>query len=223
MGARQPEGPLGLCDESLAASWLLAARELTAMYARQSPVGTVGPNRKENPMPYQPHLPHTADAQRGATVYLAGPSGFTEPGLAWHNNVLIPAVLQAGLVPMDPWGNQSAIHEVLTTMDFGAERRDALRVANLEQGRYDLSLVRGSRAILAVLDGCDVDSGTALEIGYGFALGLLIVGLRTDIRGSGDNEGSEVNLMIETCIEDSGGIYTTNPQEAVDFIRRALL
>ena len=124
---------------------------------------------------------------------------------------------------MDPWGNQSAIHDVLTTMEFGPERRDALKIANLEQGRYDLGLVRGSRAILAVLDGCDVDSGTALEIGYGFALGLLIVGLRTDIRGSGDNEGSEVNLMIETCIADSGGIYTTSTDEAIEFVRSALL
>ena len=168
------------------------------------------------------HEPHSADITRAASVYLAGPSGFTTAGLTWHNDVLLPKVQAAGLVPMDPWGNQSAIHDVLTSMEFGVERRAALREANLAQGRYDLELVRGSRAVLAVLDGCDVDSGTALEIGYAFALGLLIVGLRTDVRGSGDNEGSEVNLMIETCIADSGGIYTTSVDEAVAFVAAKL-
>jgi nucleoside 2-deoxyribosyltransferase len=155
-------------------------------------------------------------------VYLAGPSGFTAPGLMWHNDILVPKVLAAGLIPKDPWDDQSAIADVLNTMEFGPQRREALQVANLQQGRHDLRLIRESHAILAVLDGCDVDSGTALEIGYGFARGLLVVGLRTDIRGSGDNEGSEVNLMIETCIADSGGIYTTDTDEAVAFVANAL-
>jgi nucleoside 2-deoxyribosyltransferase len=169
------------------------------------------------------HTPHTANGSSEPTVYLAGPSGFTAPGLMWHNEILVPRINAAGLIGKDPWANQSAIHDVLTTMPFGVERREQLRIANLDQGRYDLQLIRESRAILAVLDGCDVDSGTALEIGYGFALGLLIVGLRTDIRGSGDNEGSEVNLMIETCIADSGGIYTTNVDEAIAHVAAHLL
>lgn len=163
-------------------------------------------------MEFPPTYLHAADP---FTVYLAGPSGFSDPGLMWHNGVLVPKTIAAGLVPKDPWANQSAIGDVLASMDFGPERRTALQVANLEQGRYDLSLIEESRAILAVLDGQDVDSGTALEIGYGFARGLLIVGLRTDIRRCSDNEGSEVNLMIETCIADSGGIFTTDVDEAI--------
>lgn len=167
------------------------------------------------------HTPSENVAHGG--VYLAGPSGFTDPGLMWHNNILIPKVLEAGLTPKDPWGDQSAIADVMATMDWGHERREALRVANLIQGRYDLRLVSESQAILAVLDGQDVDSGTALEIGYGFALGLVIVGLRTDIRRCSDNEGSEVNLMIETCIVDSGGIFTTDVDEAVAHCAKMLL
>lgn len=170
-------------------------------------------------MQFPPTTPHHAEPR---TVYLAGPSGFSEPGLSWHNGVLVPKVLAAGLVPKDPWANQSAIVDVLESMPFGPERRDALRIANLEQGRYDLTLIEESQAILAVLDGQDVDSGTALEIGYGFARGLLIVGLRTDIRRCSDNEGSEVNLMIETCIEDSGGIFTTSVDEAVAHVAARL-
>ena len=132
---------------------------------------------------------------RGA-VYLAGPSGFFEAGLLWHNTVVLPKVVAAGLVPKDPWADQSAIADVLEATKVGPERRRALQAANLVQGRNDLHLITESEAILASLDGQDVDSGTALEIGYGFALGLLIVGLRTDIRRCSDNEGSVVNLMI---------------------------
>jgi nucleoside 2-deoxyribosyltransferase len=151
-------------------------------------------------------------------VYLAGPSGFFAAGLLWHNTVVVPRIAAAGLVPKDPWADQSAVTGVLEAMDFGPERRTALRAANLVQGRYDLRLIRESEAILASLDGPDVDSGTAVEIGYGHAKGLLIVGLRTDIRNSGDNEGSTVNPMIETCVADSGGILTDSLDAAVTFI-----
>jgi len=151
-------------------------------------------------------------------VYLAGPSGFFEAGQLWHRTVVVPKVVAAGLVPIDPWSNQSAITKVLDAMPYGPERRDALQEANLTQGRYDLRLITQSEAILASLDGQDVDSGTAVEIGYGFARGLLIVGLRTDIRRCSDNEGSVVNLMIETCAVDSGGVITASLDEAVAFI-----
>lgn len=157
-------------------------------------------------------------AARPGAVYLAGPSGFFEAGRQWHRNVVLPAVTAAGLVPKDPWAGPSPITDVLATMHDGPERRSALHEANLAQGRYDLEMIEDSQAVLASLDGQDVDSGTALEIGYGFARGLLIVGLRTDIRRCSDNEGSTVNLMIETCIADSGGILTDSLHEAVTFI-----
>lgn len=150
-------------------------------------------------------------------VYLAGPSGFFDAGVLWHDTVVKPAVVAAGLTPMDPWANQSAIRRVTDATDFGPDR-EALHEANIAQGRYDLDLILQSEAILASLDGPDVDSGTAVEIGYGFAMGLLIVGLRTDIRRSADNEGSVVNLMIETCVEESGGIITASLDKAVEHI-----
>jgi len=48
--------------------------------------------------------------------------------------------------------------------------------------------------VVAVLDGVDVDSGTAWEIGYAMARGKPVVGIRTDFRTLGC-EGA-VNLMI---------------------------
>ncbi|MDK2893148.1 nucleoside 2-deoxyribosyltransferase [Methanohalophilus sp.] len=60
-----------------------------------------------------------------------------------------------------------------------------------------------SNLVVAILDGgCDVDSGTAWEIGYAWARGIPVVGLRTDFRTLGI-EGT-VNLMIEEC---AMGIY----------------
>lgn len=52
--------------------------------------------------------------------------------------------------------------------------------------------------LVAVLDGVDVDSGTAWEIGYAHALDKPVYGLRTDFRTLGI-EGT-VNLMIERSV-----------------------
>lgn len=54
--------------------------------------------------------------------------------------------------------------------------------------------VDASDLVVAVLDGVDVDSGTAWEIGYAYAKGKPIIGLRTDFRELSDGI---VNLMIE--------------------------
>lgn len=55
-----------------------------------------------------------------------------------------------------------------------------------------------SDIIVAVVDGADVDSGTAWEIGYAYARGKSILGIRTDFRTLGI-EGT-VNLMIERSV-----------------------
>ena len=56
-----------------------------------------------------------------------------------------------------------------------------------------LAGVRGADVVIAVLDGADVDSGTAVEIGYACANGVPVIGIRTDVRGS---EERGVNLMV---------------------------
>ncbi len=60
--------------------------------------------------------------------------------------------------------------------------------------------------VVAVVDGPDADSGTAWEMGYAYALGKIVIALRTDFRRAGRHE--LVNLMLEesatvvTRIED---------------------
>lgn len=63
--------------------------------------------------------------------------------------------------------------------------------------------VRGidrSDIVLAVLDGgSDVDSGTAWEMGYAYAKGMPVLGLKTDFRTFGD-EGI-INLMMGISVD----------------------
>jgi len=59
----------------------------------------------------------------------------------------------------------------------------------------DLKNLRESDVVVAILDGMEVDSGVAFELGYAHALGKKIIGIRTDHRCFSPYE--EVNLMIE--------------------------
>lgn len=54
--------------------------------------------------------------------------------------------------------------------------------------------------IVAILDGSDVDSGTAWELGYAHSRGKRIFGIRTDFRLSGDDPESMVNIMVSQSL-----------------------
>ena len=60
---------------------------------------------------------------------------------------------------------------------------------------YDrcLEMVEEADMMVAVLDGADADSGTAYEMGYARALGVPIIGVRTDYRKSQERG---LNLML---------------------------
>jgi nucleoside 2-deoxyribosyltransferase len=105
---------------------------------------------------------------------------------------------------LDPWADPGNVAAVLA-LPFGADRRDAWQKINPEIGRRNQRLIDECDMIFAVLDGTDVDSGTAAEIGYGFAKRKPILGYRGDFRLSADNEGGVVNLQVEYFIRASGG------------------
>jgi nucleoside 2-deoxyribosyltransferase len=62
----------------------------------------------------------------------------------------------------------------------------------------DISALRTSGAVVAVLDGIEVDAGVAYEVGYAKALGKPVVGFKTDYRTFSGME--EVNLMLEVSL-----------------------
>jgi len=60
-----------------------------------------------------------------------------------------------------------------------------------------LEHIRAADAVVAIFDGTDVDSGTAFECGYAYATGKPVVGVRTDLRSGGEENG--VNAMLSRC------------------------
>ncbi len=139
-------------------------------------------------------------------LYLASPLGFSEAGRAFHDGVLVPLLRGLGHEVLDPWRlTDTAKIEAVAAMPYGVEKRDAWRRLNAEIGRNNKDAIDHADAVLAVLDGVDVDSGTAAEIGYACARGKPILGYRGDFRLAAENEGGRVNLQVEFFIRDSGG------------------
>jgi nucleoside 2-deoxyribosyltransferase len=149
------------------------------------------------------------------SIYVASPLGFTDAGRMYNDIVLLPAVRDAGFDPLDPWDVDSDIRAV-----FQLDRNDPARGQRLGEinrlvGQRNAEMIRTADGMLAILDGSDVDSGTAAEIGYAAALRRPVVGLRSDLRISGDNEATLVNLQVEWFIRESGGHLTTTLDEAL--------
>ena len=139
-------------------------------------------------------------------IYLAGPLGFSEAGRAFHESAVVPEVRRLGHVPLDPWKPPNAAEiEAVAGMPYGVAKRDAWRKLNRKIGAQNRALIDACDLVFAVLDGPDVDSGTAAEIGYAFAQGKPILGYRGDLRLSADNEGATVNLQVEYFIQAGGG------------------
>ena len=90
----------------------------------------------------------------------------------------------------------------------------------MEMGATNRAAIDRARAVVAVLDGTDVDSGTAAEIGYAFGRGKLVLGYRGDFRLSADNEGSTVNLQVEYFIRQSGGVIVERYEDLRARLRR---
>ena len=137
-------------------------------------------------------------------VYLASPLGFSEPGRLWSAQVLLPAIISADLEPADPWSKPGTeLSGAPMTID-----------ANMAIGRANEEMIRASDAMLALLDGTEVDSGTAAELGFAYAIGLPIVGLRTDFRIAIDNPAARANIQLEFWIRESGGDIVASLDEA---------
>lgn len=148
---------------------------------------------------------------RRPTAYLAGPLGFSELGQLLHKNLIKPMIINLGFEVRDPWilTSQEVIDSALK-LSFGQEQRDQWRRVNPVLGRNNAQAIRESDVIVAILDGPDVDSGTAGEIAFGQSLGKVVIGYRGDFRPSGDNVGTIVNLQIEHFIYESGGTIVTS-------------
>lgn len=73
--------------------------------------------------------------------------------------------------------------------------REKLR--SIFQGDYEA--IRKADAIIAILDGVPIDVGTAWELGFGYALGKPMLGVRTDFRVLGNFDNQRIDLMAEAA------------------------
>ena len=64
----------------------------------------------------------------------------------------------------------------------------------------DLRGLEGADTVVAILDGPDVDSGTAFEVGYACARGKPVIGIKTDMRVFAKME--EVNNMLAQGVRE---------------------
>ncbi len=72
--------------------------------------------------------------------------------------------------------------------------------------RQNLEALDRCPIVIAILDGPQVDDGTSWEVGYQYARGGRVLGIRTDFRNAGEASQSRANAMIEfscICIVDS--------------------
>lgn len=143
-------------------------------------------------------------------VYLASPLGFADSSTGYRQQIMA-LFDESGYRVYDPWSDAHSTTIIDAAQGEKLELRlEKLAIANHWVGQRNRDELASCRAVLGVLDGVDVDSGTASEIGYAYALNKRITGLRTDFRRTGDNQGAIVNLQVQYWIEASGGaVYTT--------------
>ena len=153
------------------------------------------------------------------SIYLTSPLGFSEAGALFKDQRLVPLIKGAGFSVIDPWQSDKGIR-IAEAQGIGAEnlRRSRLYEINNSIAQDNIAGIIRSDAMVAVLDGPDIDSGTAWEMGFAYGLwhhgkSYRIIGYRSDFRRSGDNDGSVVNLQAEFPIYETGGMIAGSLRE----------
>ncbi len=126
------------------------------------------------------------------SVYLAGPL-FSRGEIEWARS--LKREIEAAL------GERI---EILWPFEIASGSKEEIFETNL-------AALRRSPLMVAILDGPQVDDGTAWEVGCHYALfGKRTIGIRTDSRKAGETPESKVNLMVEvSCravVEDVAGL-----------------
>jgi nucleoside 2-deoxyribosyltransferase len=118
-------------------------------------------------------------------IYLSGPL-FSQAEINWGGQIKA-AILELGVEVIWP-------HEIVS--------------GSLEEiFQANLQALDGCNIMVAILDGTQVDDGTAWEIGYHYSRGRKIIGIRTDFRRAGETNNSKVNAMIEcSCLTIVGSL-----------------
>lgn len=160
-------------------------------------------------------------------VYISSPLGFSEFGRVartWLHGQLEGA----GILVVDPWGwpDRFDPRQEIATPDLLGAARIAPGTRDLDVSKEiaarNITELRRADVVLAILDGADVDSGVAAEVGFAAAHEKPIVGLRSDERRTADSDGYSVNLQVHHLILHFGspaGRIVTSLAGAIAAIR----
>lgn len=131
-----------------------------------------------------------------------------------------------------------AIREAVPEIDLylpqeNAAINDKTAYANSEIiAEADLSKLEKSDILIAVLDGVEIDSGVAAEIGAFSMLNRPIVGVFTDTRQQGRDNQKKIDALVEDALENQfvyrnlflvglvkrNGVITSTIEEAVEAV-----
>jgi nucleoside 2-deoxyribosyltransferase len=120
-------------------------------------------------------------------IYQAGPL-FSEAEQSFHR-MISARLREAGHEVIWPW---ELFDE--RQMDKAGPHAPALLFKSCRDA------LEGCDCVVALLDGSQVDDGTAWEMGYAYARGIAVYGLRTDRRRAGETPYNYVNSMIQECL-----------------------
>ncbi|GFO67147.1 2-deoxyribonucleoside glycosidase [Geomonas limicola] len=139
-------------------------------------------------------------------VYLASPLGFSPENRDYLTRIK-DRLVSLGIEVFDPWAQPQFSAELEKAFQEKDHQARVAAFAGLARriGVCNEAGIREADYLLAVVDGAEVDSGTAAEVGFACGLGKRCYGLRTDLRDSGDFVGIPVNLQLLHFIETSGG------------------
>ncbi|MFX1253324.1 MAG: nucleoside 2-deoxyribosyltransferase [Promethearchaeota archaeon] len=149
-------------------------------------------------------------------VYLASPYGFYEATQKFMDETLVPILEKHGLAILNPWDlslpYKEEIKRAHAIKDYD-QRARTLHEIDKRIGRDNIDAIRQADIVVAVLDGPVIDSGVASELGYAFGLEKPIVAYKGDRRPAGENIGVNVNMQVQTFIEESGGKIALSLEE----------
>ena len=154
-------------------------------------------------------------------IFLASPLGFSESGRFFLREKVIPEIESEKVHIIDPWRDFDSDERKIQDMmkkDTKMQIKELNEYATHIAARNEKDL-RDADMMIAILDGVDVDSGTAAEIGLAYGLGKKVIGYRSDLRQTGENLATTINLQVEYDIINSGGKITFSLQELKDYIK----
>ena len=155
-------------------------------------------------------------------VYVASPMGFSEATRSYMNEVVLPMLRELGLEIIDPWAltPKREMLPGLAISDYHL-RQQELKKLRFVIGERNAIGIANADFLVANLDGQEMDSGSASEIGAASVLKKPIFAWCSDFRQSGEL-GAVVNLQVEYFILSSNGSISGDLHELQQALRTYL-